>query len=154
MISLKTCTGARNFGIKLTLRVVVGALNPLSLRSALQDRRFSPIDAGELPLLECTVSLLTNFEEDLKWNDWEVGTHGIIIEFESPSNGYGHSYSATYLPEVAKEQGWTKEEAIDSLVQKAGFRGILNRDAIRLTRYQSSIHTSSYQEYLARKESS
>ena len=154
MTSLKTCTGARNFGIKLTLRVVVGALTPLSSRSALQDRRFSPIDAGELPLLECTVSLLTNFEEDLKWNDWEVGTHGIIIEFESPGNGYGHSYSATYLPEVAKEQGWTKEEAIDSLVQKAGFRGILNRDAIRLTRYQSSIQTSSYQEYLARKESS
>lgn len=34
----------------------------------------------------------------------EVGTHGIIIDF---TDGKGNNYNATYLPEVATEQGNT-----------------------------------------------
>lgn len=142
------------------LRGCIGTLEPRDLHSslgkytfisALQDRRFNPIDAGELEYLDCTVSLLTNFESGLAWNDWEVGTHGMIIEFEDPSSG--RSYSATYLPEVAHQQGWTKEECIDSLVQKAGYYGKAEkiRKLVRLTRYQSSLYTLTYQEYLALK---
>ena len=51
---------------------------------------------------------------------------------------------ATYLPEVALEQGWTKIEAIDSLLRKGGFVGKITEDVRRkivLTRYQSSKHT-------------
>jgi AMMECR1 domain-containing protein len=33
----------------------------------------------------------------------QVGVHGIIIAFKCPS-GSGRRYSATYLPEVAREQ--------------------------------------------------
>lgn len=31
--------------------------------------------------------------------------------------------SATYLPEIAAEQGWTKEETVLSAIKKAGYRG-------------------------------
>ena len=31
--------------------------------------------------------------------------------------------SATYLPSVALEQGWTKDETMVSLMQKAGWHG-------------------------------
>ena len=40
--------------------------------SALRDRRFPPIQAKELPFLECTVSILTDYETGLSYLDWEV----------------------------------------------------------------------------------
>lgn len=40
--------------------------------SALRDRRFPPIQAKELPYLECTVSILTNYETANNYLDWEV----------------------------------------------------------------------------------
>ncbi|ONK63255.1 uncharacterized protein A4U43_C07F12980 [Asparagus officinalis] len=69
---------------------------------ALRDRRFSPIQAKELPFLECTVSVLTNYESALHYLDWEVGKHGLIIEFTDPDNNIRRS--GTYLPEVAAHE--------------------------------------------------
>lgn len=43
-----------------------------SFHSALRDRRFPPIQAKELPFLECTVSILTDYEPALDYLDWEV----------------------------------------------------------------------------------
>ncbi|KAK1382713.1 AMMECR1 domain-containing protein [Heracleum sosnowskyi] len=116
--------------------------------SALRDRRFPPIQQKELPNLECTVSLLTNYEPDLHYLDWEVGKHGIIIEFTDPD--YNTRRSATYLPEVAAHEGWTTLEAIESLIRKAGYNGAITeslRKQIRLTRYQSTLFTMHYSEY-------
>lgn len=48
--------------------------------------------------------------------------------------------------------GWTKIEAIDSLVRKAGYNGTISeslRKRIRLTRYQSTLFTMQYNEYVA-----
>jgi len=90
---------------------------------------------------------LTDFEEvDSVW-DWEINVHGIWIDFVDSS---GVSRSATYLPEVAGEQGWTKEEALESLVRKSGYKGALNQSllaSIKLTRYQSSKSSLTYAEY-------
>lgn len=51
--------------------------------------------------------------------DWTLGQHGLRISFTLQ----GRRYGATYLPDVAKEQGWTKEEAVVSLMRKAGWNG-------------------------------
>jgi len=40
--------------------------------SALHDRRFSPMSWKEVPHLQCTVSLLTNYEDADHHLDWEV----------------------------------------------------------------------------------
>ena len=48
------------------------------------------------------MSILTDFEEAGDYLDWEPGTHGIRIEF---LNDKGHKKTATYLPEVALDQG-------------------------------------------------
>jgi AMMECR1 domain-containing protein len=58
--------------------------------------------------LSVYVSLLTNFEEGKDAYDWEVGKHGISIK----ANHKGNYYSATYLPEVAPEQGWNKKQTL------------------------------------------
>ena len=71
---------------------LAGCLSPLpitslkdyALTSALNDRRFSPIDVRELPQLHCTVSLLTNFEVASGLDDWTIGPHGVLIDYTDP----------------------------------------------------------------------
>ncbi|KAK2080672.1 hypothetical protein QBZ16_000526 [Prototheca wickerhamii] len=116
---------------------------------ALRDRRFQPIDASELPNLTCTVSLLHSFEGNKAWDAWEPGRHGIIISFVDPRDG--RRKSATFLPEVAREEGWGRRETLEHLVSKAGcaaegpaFENLLPK--ISLTRYQSTAASLSYEE--------
>jgi len=47
------------------------------LSSALRDSRFSPVTKEELALLYCSVSVLTNFEENVDCLDWEVSKRNI-----------------------------------------------------------------------------
>lgn len=58
--------------------------------------------------------------------------------------------TATYLPEVSEEQGWTKQEAIDSAIQKAGWNGKVTEDmrkGLRVRRYQSEKMSARYSEW-------
>lgn len=60
--------------------------------------------------------------------------------------------SATFLPEVASHEGWTREETIDSLIAKAGFTGPVTpalRGSLSVTRYQSSAASLTYDQYCA-----
>src|ERR1700710_2407907 len=92
----------------------------LTCYSAFEDTRFSPISASELPTLSNHVTLLTNFSQPTKDPmDWTLGKHGLRISFSHQ----GRRYGSTYLPDVAKEQGWTKEETLISLMRKAGWNG-------------------------------
>lgn len=127
------------------LRGCIGTLSPRPLseiaayacKSAFSDRRFDPLAASEFDALQCTVSLLVGFEPAPHPEDWDVGTHGIVIDFRAD----GVDYSATYLPHVASEQGWSKREALTSLVRKAGYSRAPSADllrGLRVTRYRSS----------------
>ena len=123
-----------------SLRGCIGCLKPLpitslrdyALTSALRDQRFDPIEPRELPQLSCTVSLLTHFERARDAHDWEVGSHGVLIDFDDPS---GVARSGVYLPEVMVEQGWSRQQTIDSLIRKAGFKHTITdqlRHSLRL----------------------
>lgn len=75
---------------ELQLRGCIGCLVPIPLsemehyaeersdrgdgvrRSAFGDYRFHPISAGEIPSLQCSVSLLHSFEDGRDYRDWEV----------------------------------------------------------------------------------
>jgi uncharacterized protein (TIGR00296 family) len=143
-------------GKEKRLRGCIGTFSPLSLHdglreyaitSALRDTRFSPISKDELSKLNCSVSLLTNFEPAKNWKDWEIGKHGIRIEF---FNERGQRRSATYLPEIAAEQEWDHVETIDSLLRKGGYRGPITDDfrhSIDVTRYQSEKMTKSFHDW-------
>lgn len=73
-----------------------------SFCSAFKDSRFQPIGRDELPRLGVSVSILRHFEDGRDYRDWDIGVHGIRIEF---LNERGAKRTATYLPEVAPEQG-------------------------------------------------
>ncbi|KAM7263237.1 hypothetical protein ACFE04_000920 [Oxalis oulophora] len=141
---LRGCIGT------LEARDLINGFRDYALTSALRDRRFSPIQSKELPLLECTVSVLSDYETANNYLDWEVGKHGIIIVFTDPEHNTRRN--ATYLPEVAAHEGWTELEAINSLIRKSGYTGTITeslRKSIRLTRYQSTIFTMHYSEYVS-----
>ncbi|XP_043913133.1 AMME syndrome candidate gene 1 protein-like [Protopterus annectens] len=152
-----TWRGSRDFQLKGCLgtfnQVNMHAwLKEQNLSDALKDSRFPPMTRDELPRLFCKVSLLTNIEELSDYLDWRVGAHGIRIEF---INEKGSKRTATYLPEVAKEQGWDHIQTIDSLLRKGGYKAPITnefRKTIKLTRYRSEKMTMSYSEYLAHRQ--
>ncbi|KAL3816000.1 hypothetical protein ACHAXA_010660 [Cyclostephanos tholiformis] len=138
-----------------------------------------PITVDELPYLRVCLSLLIGYEECATCHDWIMGVHGIIIELvvsdavaTTGGTMYGTTgkgvrggwtgggtctiYTATYLPEVAIERGWDREEAVISLVRKSGYRGAVTSDllsSIRCTRYRTSACHASYREYCRRGRS-
>jgi uncharacterized protein (TIGR00296 family) len=141
---LRGCIGT------LAKRNLQHALSEFAITSALHDRRFDPISIHELPMLRVGVSLLVKYEVCQDCLDWVVGVHGIIIKFGS-NNNTGEQYSATYLPEVAKDQSWNQKEAVVSLIRKAGYHGHVTNEllsSIHCTRYQSSKFRVSYQDYV------
>ncbi|CAN0170314.1 unnamed protein product [Ectocarpus sp. 8 AP-2014] len=134
-----------------SLRGCIGTLHPQAisqLRDYTYSRRFAPIEMSELASLDVSVSLLVKYEPAQHWEDWEIGVHGIVIKF---NDDRGSSYSATFLPEVAAEQGWSRKVTLSRLVRKAGYKRVVDRAflaGVEVTRYQSSKHKLPYQEYL------
>jgi uncharacterized protein (TIGR00296 family) len=133
------------------LRGCIGNFSALPLYSGLQeyavmsgtrDRRFPAIVASELPSLECGISLLHSFEPGGDALDWEIGVHGIRLFIDG--------LSATFLPEVAREWKWTKEQTLVELAQKAGLRTKFDADARKrstISRYQSAKCAANWEEY-------
>lgn len=122
-------------------------LDNYSLIAAFEDSRFPPIELKEVPKLNCGISLLANFEDAKDAFDWEVGKHGIQIEFHDERGSY---YRGTFLPEVSSDRNWDKETTLNHLIKKAGYYGDLNdvvKD-IKLRRYQSIKIFMSYDDYL------
>merc|ERR1711963_1107132 len=87
------------------LRGCIGTFNDMELHhglreyaitSAMKDSRFSPMTREEFPGLQVSVSVLCNFEDGADFADWDLGTHGIRIEFLSER---GNKKTATFLPE-------------------------------------------------------
>ncbi|KAK6849796.1 hypothetical protein PG995_013629 [Apiospora arundinis] len=121
-------------------------LSSYAITSAIHDMRFDPISKRELPTLEVAVTLLTDFEDCDDAMDWELGTHGLRISFTDR----GRRYGATYLPDVASEQGWSKEETLVSLMRKAGWVGKKDKwqDVdLKVVRYQGKKEHLQYPEY-------
>ncbi|CAH0714138.1 unnamed protein product, partial [Brenthis ino] len=139
------------------LRGCIGTFNAMHLHSglreyaitsALKDSRFTPITREEVPRLTVSVSILQHFEEAEHYLDWKLGKHGIRIEFISER---GSKRTATYLPQVATEQGWDQIQTIDSLLRKGGYKATITADmrrSIKLTRYQSEEVSASYNDYI------
>ena len=104
---LRGCIGQVVPTYPLDLAVVKSALD-----AALEDPRFPEVEAWELPKLSVEVTALSPIVPIGSWKEIRIGTHGIVLE-KGPRR-------ALFLPQVAPEQGWTLEETLDALAQKAG----------------------------------
>jgi MEMO1 family protein len=96
------------------LRGCIGNFNPdkplfqtiqdMAIAAATQDPRFSPVKPDGLDKLEVEISVLTPLKKISSPDEFIPGRHGIYIR-----KG-GHS--GTFLPQVATETGWSKEELL------------------------------------------
>ena len=104
------------------LRGCIGYLQPIAplfkavisnaVSAALRDHRFPQVKAQELEELDLEISVLSVPVDVAGYEDIIVGCHGIILE----KNGR----RATFLPHVAPEQGWSREQTLEHLSRKAG----------------------------------
>ena len=93
-------------------QIMFNAVTGNTINSALFDRRFVPVSKHELYDIEIEISVLSPIEKINSYEDFKVGMHGIIIRKGSAS--------AVFLPQVAVEQNWSKDEALSRLCAKAG----------------------------------
>jgi AmmeMemoRadiSam system protein B/AmmeMemoRadiSam system protein A len=86
----------------------------MTISSALNDYRFSPVTKDEVPEVDIEISVLTPLKEIHSVEEIELGRHGIYMVKEGRSG--------TFLPQVAKSTNWTKEEFLGHCAQdKARF---------------------------------
>ena len=76
-------------------------IQKFSLVAAVRDTRFPPMTMKDMDQnLRVEVSLLSDFEKITHPLDWEIGKHGIEIEFKGPANSQlaNKTFRGTYLP--------------------------------------------------------
>lgn len=83
-----------------------------SILSAFRDHRFKPLQKYELSDVQIEISVLTHPQSIHSYHEIQLGRHGIILKHSGKQ--------AVFLPQVAKEQGWTLEETLAHLSVKAG----------------------------------
>jgi AmmeMemoRadiSam system protein A len=103
----------------------------MALASAFGDPRFPPLSATELRNLEIEISVYrTGVVPIASPDEIVVGEQGIILEVGDAA--------ATFLPQVATEQGWSRVETFENLCLKAG----LDRDAWKSRGARFSVYVT------------
>jgi len=89
----------------------------MAISAATKDPRFSAVTQDELKAIDVEVSILSKPEVIRDVAQIQMGHHGVIISHEDGGN---HRAQGVFLPQVATETGWTKEEFLSQLCsQKA-----------------------------------
>ena len=105
---LRGCIG--HFGEDTPLYEIVAEM---ARAAAFEDPRFMPVSREELDDIDIEISVLTPMRRIQSLDEFELHRHGIYIR-----KGYR---SGTFLPQVADEVNWTKEEFVGHCSQdKAG----------------------------------
>ena len=85
----------------------------MAVQSATADPRFAPVSSDELGSIDIEISVLSELEKVADAREIEMGVHGVLIRKGSASG--------VFLPQVATETGWSKEEFMTNLcARKAG----------------------------------
>jgi len=85
----------------------------LTVSAASEDPRFPPVNPAELTDIEIEISVLTPLRKIQSVDEIELGRHGVYI--------IDGSRRGTFLPQVAEQTGWTKEEFLGHCARdKAG----------------------------------
>lgn len=136
-VTLKTSRGQ--------LRGCIGNIEPFeplvesvphnARNAALHDPRFSPVDSlAELESLKIEISVLTPPVKISSYEDIEIGKHGVILRYKKRG--------AVFLPQVAVEQQWTRDDTLSHLALKAGLHAEAWTDPECEFRVFEAIHFS------------
>jgi MEMO1 family protein len=101
------------------------------LKSAFEDRRFPPVTRDELEDISIEISVLTPFQPVSSAAAIIVGRDGVLLR--------KGERGAVFLPQVAPEQGWGREEMLDHLCRKAGLAAGAWREGAQLFTFQAVV---------------
>ena len=88
-------------------------IRDMAIEAAVHDPRFPPVTVSELKDIGIEISVLSPLERVYSADKIEMGKHGVLVR-----RGFS---SGVFLPQVATETGWSKEEFLSQLcAQKAG----------------------------------
>ncbi len=104
---LRGCIG--NMTAAAPLGQTVGSM---AMHAAFSDNRFTPLSAQELKEVEIEISVLTPMKPVSSPTDLVVGRDGVVLQKGGKSG--------VFLPQVATEQGWNRNQWLDQLCLKAG----------------------------------
>jgi MEMO1 family protein len=110
------------------LRVLTGAM---ALAAAFEDPRFDKVRASELKDIEIEISVLTPFREVAGPAAVVVGRDGVLLQKDRRS--------AVFLPQVATEERWSRDEMLDNLCLKAGLAAGCWRSGATLSTFQADV---------------
>lgn len=123
---LRGCIGRMSPGARLDQ--VVGAM---ALQAALRDPRFPPVTPEEVPGLRIEISVLTPMRPVAGAGEIVVGRDGVLLSKDGRS--------AVFLPQVATEQGWGRDEMLDHLCLKAGLPAGSWKSGARFSVFQAEV---------------
>lgn len=112
-------------------RPLCQTVGSMALQAAFKDRRFRPLAPGELADTEIEISVLTPFQEVAGPEEIVTGRDGVLIR--------KGGRSAVFLPQVAPEQGWERDEMLAHLCRKAGLPEDGWRSGARLFTFQATV---------------
>ncbi len=85
-----------------------------AVQAASHDPRFFPVTEEEVDDISIEISVLSEPVPIKEYNEIEIGTHGLILEYEN--------YRSLLLPQVAVEHNFTTEQFLSALCEKAGLK--------------------------------
>ena len=101
--------------------------------SALDDRRFDPVDSGAR--IDIEISVLTPFKRIHDRAELIAGEHGGFLE--------ARGRAGLLLPKVASERGWGTQEFLDALAMKARLPAGIYRDPeARLFAFRAQVFSN------------
>ncbi len=103
----------------------------LTLSAATEDRRFSPVGAGEAGI-DIEISVLSPMKRVAGPGRIHAGTHGVFVD-----TGMRRGL---LLPQVASDRGWDTSRFLDALAAKIGVRrDIFDNPETRLFRFRAQV---------------
>lgn len=124
--TLRGCIG--HFGSDMPLYI---AVREMAKAAAFEDPRFYPVENPELSKIKIEISVLTPMRKIQDISELVLGRDGIYI-----SKG---SREGTFLPQVATETGWTKEEFLGHCSQEKAGLGWDGWKTAELYTYQALV---------------
>lgn len=110
----------------------VGAM---ALQAAFGDSRFSPVELSEMNDLEIEISVLTPIKHVDSVREIVVGRDGVLM--------HKSGTSAVFLPQVAVENRWSREQMLDNLCIKAGQPSDCWKKDARFQTFQAEVFSES-----------
>lgn len=112
-------------------RPLAALVSAMAIQAAFEDPRFSPVTLKELPDLEIEISVLTPMQPVSGPEAIVVGRDGVWLQ--------KGDRSAVFLPQVAPEQGWGRDQMLEHLAMKAGLPAGAWREGARLSTFQALV---------------